>query len=94
MGFLCRGPSCRAAFYPNDRLRDKGQRRGLWGFHDQAGPDAPTGSRPRGGTVGMGRAQTQAWHRVTATTLENGREIGKRGCGSPGDHVLSRGRWR
>ncbi len=92
MGFLCQEPSHQAAFYPSYRRGIKGRRRGLCGFHDQAGPGAPTGSRPRGGTVGMVRAQTQAWHRVTATALENGREIAKRGCGSPGGHVMSRGR--
>ncbi len=58
MGFLCQGPSCRAAFYPNYRLGDKGRRRGLWGFHDQAGRGAPPGSRPRGGRMGMVRAET------------------------------------
>jgi hypothetical protein len=30
MGFLCQAPSHRVAFYPNDRLGNKGQRRGLW----------------------------------------------------------------
>ena len=92
MGFLCQGPSCRAVFYPDHRPGVKGQRRGLWGFHDRAGPGAPAGSGPREARIGMVRAQTGAWHRVTATVLENGREIGTRECGSPGDHVLSRGR--
>ncbi len=58
MGALCRRPSYRAAFYPGYRLGDKGQRRGLWGFHDHAGPDAPTGSRPRGGRIGMVGVET------------------------------------
>ena len=31
MGFLCQAPSHRVAFYPNDRLGNKWQRRGLWG---------------------------------------------------------------
>ncbi len=31
MEFLCRAPSRRAAFYPDYRLGDKWQRRGLWG---------------------------------------------------------------
>lgn len=92
MGSLCQAPFRRAGFYPDHRPAVKGQRRGLWRFHDQAGPGAPTGSRPRGGRIGMVRAQTGAWHRVTATVLENGREIGKRECGSPEDHVLSKGR--
>ncbi len=91
MEFPCRAPSRRAAFYPDHRLGDKGQWRGLWGVQDQAGPGAPAGSRPREGRIGMVRASTGAWHRVTATALENGREIGTRECGSPGDHVLSRG---
>ncbi len=49
MGFLCQGPPRQAAFYTNYRPGIKGQRRGLWDFHDKAGPGAPTGSRPRGG---------------------------------------------
>ena len=48
MWFPCRAPSCRSAFYPSYRLEGKERRRGLWSFHDQAGPGAPTRSRPRG----------------------------------------------
>ena len=56
MEFLCRAPSRRVAFYPDYRMGDKGRRRGVWGFQDEAGPGAPTGSRPRGWRIGMVRA--------------------------------------
>ena len=75
MGFLCRGPSCRGAFYPDHRPGVKCRRQGFLEFHNQAGPGAPTRSGPRGGTIGAVRAETRARHRVTATVLENRREI-------------------